>query len=234
MKFPFLRPLPSLTSLSLAFGLLGGAAPEATAQRLEITQQCRWVRQVRVIVIESGSTARRLYDLEYDYCRGRRRQNPQTDTRSNCFHLTMMQTLAQTGGVNTQAIAAERVAACAFPDAKPAFPWRYANGQVVKRGSSWYYPNGETAKFGTRWRYPNGQTATEGSLWRYPNGRLALHGDRGHRPNGGSVNRLDLLRWACGTVGARACENTLTAVAESAEPLQDAAIVKLAWQATRF
>lgn len=230
MKFPLLR---QITSLSISLGLLGWLMPDAAAQG--ITQQCRWVRQIRIVIIESGSTARRLNDLEYDYCRGRRRRQSRPDTSSNCFHLTMMQTLAQTtGGTDTQAIAAERVVACAFPDAKPAFPWRYANGQTVNLGGNWYYPSGQSAKFGPRWRYPNGQTATEGSFWRYPNGRWALQGDRGYRPDGNLSNRVDLLRWACGSVGAFACENTLTPMVEQTELLQDAAIVKLAWQAMRF
>ncbi|MGB0563189.1 MAG: hypothetical protein ACPGVO_15490 [Spirulinaceae cyanobacterium] len=227
------RSLPPLATLSLLLGLLGWnlvSPPPAVAR----SRQCRWVRQIRQITIHSGSSSRRILELEYDYCRGRRRER-RPDTRSNCFHLKMMETLAGTGGgTDAGAIAAERSVACAFPDARSPFPWRYPNGQTVNLGSNWYYPNGETAKFGSRWQYPNGQTATEGSFWRYPDGKIALRGDRGQLPDGRFVDRIDLLRWACGRVGSQVCETTFMAVVEDAEIVQEAAIVQLAWQANRF
>ncbi|MEM8640145.1 MAG: hypothetical protein AAGG51_15205 [Cyanobacteria bacterium P01_G01_bin.54] len=223
----------SFATVSLLLGLLGWSLispPPAMA----LSRQCRWLRQIRQITIHSGSTSRRILELEYDYCQGRRRES-RPDTRSDCFHLTMMETLARTTGeTDTGAIAAERVVACAFRDQRPRLPWRYANGQAVKLGPNWYYPNGETAKFGSRWRYANGQTATEGSTWRYPDGAFALNGDRGHLPGGGLLGRIDLLRWACSRVGSQRCETRLMAVLDQAEVVQDAAIVQLAWQASRY
>lgn len=228
MKRP---PLGHLTRLTILLGLLSGIAIAPPAQAL--SRQCRWVRQIRQIIINTGSSSRRIIELEYDYCRGRRSRS-RPDTTSNCFHLNMMLTLARTAGSrDAGTIASEKSVACAFPDDAPRGLWQYPNGQTVNFGSNWYYPNGQIAKLGQRWNYPNSRVATTGRNWSYPNGRPAISGDRGHLPDGRLVGRIDLLRWSCTQLGSRACENTFVDLAEQAEIVQDAAIVKLAWQATR-
>jgi hypothetical protein len=154
---------------------------------------------------------------------------------ADCRDLRMMTRLARVAGPPDVAsiVASQAELTCAVGgDVR-----KWSNGKTARiSSSSWRYPNGETAKVGTTWRYPNGHTAkVTSNSWRYPDNKAAKvtqHSWR--RPDGASVNRDDLLTWACGRVGADNSRVHLADINGSTGDEQDMAVIELAWLASQM
>lgn len=223
-----------LIAHSLLLSLIYSLIPFPNSDRaLAISQRCWEIRRSRQILQAEGLDDGNLAILERRYCR-RTRPSPEED--STCSHLSIMAQLARVAEGNSvlaRMVAGEAQIFCSEYTTRRSGVWRYANGQVVKFGSSWHYPNGQQVRAGRDWRYPNGEYASFGSVWKYPNGVNAKFGGSWYKPDGDRLDRDRLISWGCTYVSRSECDRFLRAMRSSDRDRNDAALLALAWQAYR-